>query len=115
MKSNTFEGLSQEEAEKILRIDGFNELPSQKKQGFLSIFLKTLSEPMLVLLVACGIIYLFVGDFKDALLLLFSVFVIITITLYQEIKTEKTIQALKNLSSPRALVIRDNEQKRVAG
>lgn len=117
MKENNknFKGLSQKEAENILKKEGFNELPSQKKQSALGILLKILSEPMLLLLVVATIIYLFMGEMKDALLLVFSVFVVVAITFYQERKTEKTLEALKKLASPRALVIRDDEQKKIAG
>ncbi|MDK2948894.1 MAG: P-type Ca2+ transporter type [Patescibacteria group bacterium] len=112
---NNFQGLSQKEAEKILMADGFNELPSQKKQSWFSILVRVLSEPMLILLLVCGLIYLFMGSPRDALMLLFFVFVVIGITFYQERKTEKTLEALRDLSSPRALVIRDGQQKRIAG
>ena len=112
---NYFQGLTQKEADKILKTDGFNELPSQKRQSGLSLLLKIMSEPMLILLVIGGLIYLFLGEIKDALMLVFSVFVVIGITFYQERKTEKTLEALRDLSSPRALVIRDGEQKRIAG
>jgi P-type Ca2+ transporter type 2C len=112
---NKIIGLSDEEAKKILIKDGYNELPSQKKQGGFVILLKVLSEPMLILLICGGAIYLFLGEIQDALMLLFSVFVVIGITFYQERKTEKTLEALRDLSSPRALVIRDGEQKRIAG
>ncbi|MFA6353657.1 MAG: HAD-IC family P-type ATPase [Candidatus Paceibacterota bacterium] len=114
-KVENIPGLSQVEAEKILKIDGFNELPSQKKQSGFFILLKVLSEPMLVLLLGAGAIYLFLGEAKDALMLLSFVFVVVGITFYQERKTEKTLEALRDLSSPRALVIRDGEQKRIAG
>lgn len=109
------QGLSQAEADRILNADGFNELPSQKKKNSFFFLLKVLSEPMLLLLLACGLLYFFMGEMKDAMMLLFSVFVIIGITYYQERKTEKTLEALRDLSSPRALVIRDGQQKRIAG
>ncbi len=48
-------------------------------------------------------------------MLLFFVFVVVGITFYQERKTERALEALKNLSSPRALVIRDGQQKRIPG
>jgi len=114
-RAENLKGLTQIEVERILKIDGFNELPSQKKQSGLSILFKVLSEPMLTLLIVSGGIYLFLGEAKDALMLLSFVFVVIGITFYQERKTEKTLEALRDLSSPRALVIRDGEQKRVAG
>ncbi|MDD4062276.1 MAG: cation-translocating P-type ATPase [Candidatus Pacebacteria bacterium] len=112
---NSFQGLSQKEAKKTLMADGFNELPSQKKQSWFSILIRVLSEPMLILLLAGGAIYLAMGEPRDALMLLSFVFVVIGITFYQERKTEKTLEALRDLSSPRALVIRDGEQIRIAG
>lgn len=114
-KTVSFEGLSLKEAEKILAADGLNELPSQKKQNVFFLLLKVLSEPMLLLLIGSGTIYLYLGELQDALVLLFSVFVVIAITFYQERKTEKTLEALRDLSSPRALVIRDGEEKRIPG
>jgi Ca2+-transporting ATPase len=108
-------GLSEKEALKILQTEGFNELPTQKKQSTVSILLRVLSEPMLLLLVGCGTLYLFTGELKDALVLLFSIFVVIGITFYQERKTEKTLEALRELSSPRTVVIRDGKQIRIPG
>ncbi len=68
-----------------------------------------------MLLVACGIIYTILGDIQEALILLGFVFFIMGISLYQETKTERALEALQDLSSPRALVIRDGQQKRIAG
>ena len=108
-------GLSEEEAAGILKNEGYNELPSQKKQSLFSILLNVLKEPMLLLLLVAGLIYLFLGEVKDALILLVFVFVVVGITFNQQRKTERALDALKNLSSPRALVIRDGEQKRIPG
>jgi P-type Ca2+ transporter type 2C len=107
--------LSEEEAAGLLIKEGYNELPSQKKQSLLSILLNVLKEPMLLLLLGAGLIYLFLGEVKDSLILLIFVFVVVGITFNQERKTERALDALKNLSSPRALVIRDREQKRIPG
>ena len=108
-------GLSEKEASAILTREGFNEIPSARKRSFFSIALGVIREPMLLLLVAGGIIYMVLGDVREALMLLFFVFVIIGITLYQERKTERTLEALCDLSSPRARVIRDGEARRIAG
>jgi Ca2+-transporting ATPase len=70
---------------------------------------------MLLLLLGAGMIYLFLGEKNDALMLLMFVFVVVGITFYQERKTERALEALKNLSSPRALVIRGGKQKRIPG
>lgn len=109
------EGLTQAQADKILLQEGFNELPTQKKQSWITMLFKIISEPMLILLLLAGLVYLFLGEIKDTLVLLFSIFVVIGITFYQERKTEKTLQALKDLSSPRALVVRNGEQKMISG
>ncbi len=108
-------GLSEEEASELLKKEGYNELPSQKKQSLLSILLSVLKEPMLLLLLGAGTIYLLLGEVKDAIILLLFVFVVVGITFNQERKTERALEALKNLSSPRALVIRDGKQKRIPG
>lgn len=108
-------GLSQEQAFFRIKEEGYNELPSQKKKGAFIIFFEVIREPMLLLLIASGLVYLFLGEPRDALMLLSFVFVVVGITFYQERKTERALEALRNLSSPRALVIREGEQKRIAG
>ncbi|HQH11025.1 MAG TPA: cation-transporting P-type ATPase, partial [Candidatus Sumerlaeota bacterium] len=108
-------GLSEKEAAAQLALDGFNELPSSRKRGILAIAWNVVREPMFLLLVACGIIYLISGDIQEAAMLLFFVFAVMGIALYQERKTERALEALRDLSSPRALVIRDSKEKRIAG
>ena len=108
-------GLTNDEAERILIIDGPNELPSAKPRNIFAIAFEVIREPMFLLLVAGGVIYLLLGDLQEALMLLGFVFVVIGITLHQERKTENALQALRNLSSPRACVIRSGEEKRIPG
>ena len=108
-------GLSSVEAAEKIRTEGFNELPESKKHGIFGIILDVIKEPMFILLVASGLIYFFLGDVTEGIMLMSFVVVIIGITVYQEQKTERALDALRNLSSPRALVIRDGEQKRIAG
>ncbi len=108
-------GLTEQEIEKKLEQNGFNELPSQKKHGFLFILIDILKEPMLLLLLCAGIIYFLLGEKRDALILSSFILFIIGITFFQQRKTERALEALKNLSSPRALVIRSGIQRRIAG
>src|SRR6266545_3361314 len=112
---NAISGLSEQEAAERLRREGYNELPSSKKRSIFAIAFGVVREPMFLLLVACGTIYLILGDVREAIMLLGFVFVVVGITLYQERKTERALEALRDLSSPRALVIRDNRQERIAG
>ncbi len=109
------QGLSAAEAAERLKKCGYNELPSAKKRSIIKIIIEVFCEPMFLLLVACGTLYLILGDVGEALMLLGFVLVIIGITIYQENKTEKALDALKDLSSPRALVIREGYEKRIAG
>ena len=108
-------GLTEAQAALRLKEEGFNELPSSGKRSFLAIVFEVIREPMLLLLIGGGIIYMILGDIEEALMLLAFVFVIIGITIYQERRTERTLEALRDLSSPRALVIRENETRRIAG
>ncbi len=108
-------GLSQQEASARLTRDGYNEIPSRGKRRFFSMVLSVIREPMLLLLISGGFIYMLLGDVEEALILLSFVFIVIGITFYQERKTERTLEALRDLSSPRALVIRDGGEKRIAG
>jgi Ca2+-transporting ATPase len=108
-------GLSEAEAARRLAEEGYNELPSSKQRSIFAIALEVVREPMFLLLVACGTLYLLTGELSDALMLLGFVFVVMGITIFQERRTERALEALRDLSSPRALVIRDGRRRRIAG
>jgi Ca2+-transporting ATPase len=109
------QGLTTAEVQQRLKADGPNELPSARKRGWLRILLGIFKEPMFLLLLACGTLYLILGDREEALMLLGFVFVVIGITYFQEKRSENALDALRDLSSPRALVRRDGEWIRIAG
>ena len=108
-------GLTNEQVKQKLAAEGFNELPSSKPKSLFGIALDVIQEPMFLLLVACGSLYLFLGDIQEGLMLMGFVFVIMGIEFYQEKKTEKALDALKDLASPRAFVIREGVESRIAG
>ncbi len=113
--SEKYAGLNSVRAAEKLRVEGHNTLPSSKPKNFLSIAFGVVREPMFILLVACGTLYLVMGDLQGGIMLLGFVFVIMGIEFFQEKKTEKALDALKDMASPRALVIRDGNEKRIAG
>ena len=115
MVTDSSSGLSEREASARLATEGFNEIPSADRSGLLRATGEVLGEPMFLLLLACGGIYVLVGDIHEAVILLGFVVLVAAITLYQEQKTERTLLALRDLSSPRALVIRDGVRRRIAG
>ena len=110
-----FTGLTDEEARARFASEGPNELPAEKGRSLLKIVLEVVREPMFLMLVAAGSLYLFMGEPTDALMLLGFVFVVMGITVVQERRTERALEALRDLSSPRALVIRDGVHQRIAG
>jgi Ca2+-transporting ATPase len=95
--------------------DGLNELPSAQKQGVMASLRAMMREPMSLLLLVCGGIYIVLGDRQEALLLLGFVVFIMALTFLQERKTERALNTLRDLASPRALVIREGRRLRVAG
>jgi P-type Ca2+ transporter type 2C len=111
----TVRGLSEAEAAERLAREGANELPSDERPSLVRTLLGVVKEPMLLLLLSGGALYLLLGDLREALTLLSFVIVIIVITLYQERKTERALAALRDLSSPRASVIRDGKKRRIPG
>ena len=108
-------GLSEEDVRVRLQRDGPNELPSAKPRSVFVIGWEVVRQPMFLLLVGCGLVYLIFGELREALVLLAFVVVVMGITLYQERKTERALDALRDLSSPRALVIRDGQRKHIPG
>lgn len=108
-------GSSEDNARQRLETESPNELPTEKQRGVLAIALEVVREPMFVMLVAAGGIYLLMGEPTDALMLLGFVFVVMTITVVQERRTERALDALRDLSSPRVLVVRDGAHRRIAG
>jgi P-type Ca2+ transporter type 2C len=110
----SFLGLSESAASTLLVTDGPNELPSQQRRSVLLIVLTVLREPMLLLLVAGSVVYLLAGEPGDALMLSLFVLVVIVITTVQEVRSEHALERLKELSSPRSLVIRDGSERRIA-
>jgi Ca2+-transporting ATPase len=112
---DSIKGLSSVDASRKLREAGYNELPSSRSRSVFALALDVVKEPIFLLLVASGSLYFILGNVTEGMVLLSFVFVIIGITVYQETRTERALEALKNLSSPRALVIRDGEQKRIPG
>ncbi|MCZ8293142.1 MAG: cation-translocating P-type ATPase [Hylemonella sp.] len=108
-------GLSSAEAARRLAIDGPNALPGDGGRSWLHIVRETVRDPMFSLLLAAAGLYLLLGELQESLSLGLMVCVVIGLTLYQEGKTERAIQALRDLSSPRARVIRDGQVQTLAG
>jgi P-type Ca2+ transporter type 2C len=108
-------GLTSNEAARRLAADGANELAQDGRRRVWQIAFEVLREPMLLMLLAAGAIYISLGDLQEALLIVVLASASIVVTIVQEARSERVLDALRDLTSPRALVLRDGEQKRIPG
>ncbi|MCX6116829.1 MAG: cation-translocating P-type ATPase [Proteobacteria bacterium] len=109
------QGLTDAEAAELQKKFGYNVLETAKPKSFFDIVIATVREPMFLLLLGCGGLYLALGDFGEAVLISTAVIAVIGITIIQARKTERTLEALRDLSSPRADVLRGGVRKKIAG
>jgi P-type Ca2+ transporter type 2C len=93
----------------------YNELPTAKSKNIGQIALEVFKEPMFILLLVCSSIYLLLGDYTEGIMLSASILIIIFITFYQYQKTERAIESLRQLSSPKTMVIRNGETVKIPG
>ena len=108
-------GLSPDAAAQRLRDEGPNELGVSQRRTLLDMAWDVVREPMFLLLMGAGSIYLAMGDAHEALILLGFVVIIMTVTVLQERRTDNALEALRDLSSPRALVLRNGVTVRIPG
>lgn len=108
-------GLTEAEATARLAAEGFNELPSPDRHSTFSIVKDVVREPMFGLLIDAAALYSLIGDLAEAAVLSAFATVSISIAIIQRGRSERVLDSLRDLSSPRALVIRDGVQRRIAG
>jgi Ca2+-transporting ATPase len=111
----TATGLSTAEAARRLATDGPNELADNRRRALRETITEVMREPMFLLLIAAGVVYFLIGDRFEAMVLTGFVLVIMAITIFQQRRTDNALTALREMSSPRALVLRDGQLQRVAG
>jgi P-type Ca2+ transporter type 2C len=115
MAEATEAGLSSAEAAARLRQFGPNELPNPDRRGFGRIVLDIVRQPIFALLLGGGAVYLFLGEPVDAAVLGLFATLSVSISILQESRSERVLESLRNLASPRALVKRDGTLQRIAG
>ena len=108
-------GLSESEAASRLKAEGANELPAARRRSWIGIVAHVIREPMFGLLLGAGLVYLALGDLVEALVLLVFATASVSIAVVQETRSERVLDALRDLTSPRALVVRDGQQRRIPG
>lgn len=109
LSTNILNGLTKEEAEKRLIENGPNKLKGKKKKSVLMLLFEQINDPMIYILLVAAIISAIVGEVSDALIILLVIAINAIIGVFQESKAEKALEALKNMSTPKAVVKRDGE------
>ena len=107
-------GLTTDQVKELLNKYGKNELVTQKKENIIVKIFHIICEPMFLLLIVAAIIYFILGEPRDGAIMLIFVVGIISIDIMQECKTDKTLNALKDLSAPHINVIRDGKEQTIA-
>ncbi len=106
-------GLSSEEAKRLQLTHGKNTIDDKEKQGSLKKICSTITEPMFLFLVITSIICFIIGEMKDGIVMLIFVIAVISIDFFQNLRTDKSINALKKFSDSVATVIRDGKETQI--
>lgn len=111
MANNNFniEGLTDQQVIEAREKFGHNTLEFKKENGFIDAVKSLAKEPMVVLLLAASIIYFVSGKTGDGIFLSFAIFLVATISLYQDSRSRNALEKLKSFSEPNAKVIRNGE------
>ena len=110
LESSGEKGLSRMEAEARIQKYGTNQLKEQKKKGVIALFMEQLNDPLIYILMAAIAISLFLKEAGDAAIIAAVIFLNLVVGVIQEDKARKAIEALQQLSSPKALVMRGGEK-----
>lgn len=113
MGINPQEGLTLEEAQARLEQYGTNTFAEKKPKTMLQKFFSQLNDPLIYILLVAVAISIFLREFGDAAIIMAVILLNAVIGVVQEAKAEKSLEALKKLSSPIALVRRDGIQMEV--
>ncbi|MCE5257228.1 MAG: HAD-IC family P-type ATPase, partial [Spirochaetaceae bacterium] len=111
--ANTESGLTSTEAQKRLEEYGPNILKGKKPKSMFRLFLEQFNNYLIYILMAAAVISVLLGEVSDAIIILVVVLINAIVGVVQESKAEKAIEALKKLSSPHAIVVRDGRQEEI--
>jgi len=113
LETDLSKGLDSKEAGSRLQKFGLNKLVEEKKLTFLSVAFREIREPMILLLLVVGAVYSFWGELRDAITIFAIITVLVFVEVFTEFRAKKAINALKKLTEPNAIVIRDSDYKEI--
>ena len=109
LQSDATQGLTQQEAERRLATNGANRLAESKKKPLFTLFLDQFKDFMVLILFVATLISYFLGEYLDAITIIAIIIINGILGFIQESRAERSLQALKELASPMARVVRDGE------
>lgn len=110
VKTDLKKGLNQKEAESRLKVYGENILEDSHKQNYFKVFINQLKDPMIYILLVGIAISAFLREFSDCIVIIVVVLLNALIGMFQEVKTEKSLEMLKKISSNKVCVVRDGQR-----
>ena len=113
LESNPITGLSEKEVELKREKFGLNQLATKKPKTLIAMFFAQLNDILIYILLAAAVISALLGETSDAIIIAIVIFINATVGIIQESKAEKALDALKKLSTPKAVVKRDGQLKEI--
>ena len=106
---SSLNGLTEKDARDRLKKYGLNELPKEKEKSIFSVFLGSINDPIIYVLIVAALLSFVVGEALDGIAIIFIILMDAVVSTIQEIKAEKNSEALKNLIKVKAKIVRDNK------
>ena len=110
---NPEKGLTDQEAAQRLDKYGKNTLVEQREIRFLGILREEITEPMILLLIAVGVLYSIWGSLTDSLTIITVIIILVLVEVWNEYRAKRSIASLRQLAPPTALVLRNGQPKEV--
>lgn len=107
-------GLSSEEVNRLLLLHGKNTFQAEYTRNFIAILRNVVLEPMFLLLIAACLLYFILGDIAEGITMLAAMLLVSAISVYQETKSSKALEALKKYTSPKVVVIRNSLEETIS-
>ena len=113
LKSDAVKGLTDGEAFRRLQQNGRNEMKAARKKTKIQLFLEQLKDPLIYILLIAAVVSVFLGELSDAVIIGTVVVVNALVGMLQEGKARKALEALKKLTSPQTIVIREGIRQEI--
>ncbi len=109
----TKEGLTSQQVDKIRQEKGENILQEGKKKSIFQVFISQFADLLVVILIVAAVISMFSGNVESTIVILLVLVMNAVLGTIQHVKAQRSLESLKQLSSPCAKVIRDGVKQEV--